>query len=162
MLALAIALFFCATAGCGGSSSTPDASDAATAPDLARAPDLATSTATVGITCGSTTCTAMTQFCCTYDSGLTGTCGTGNDAASCDTAGTGELLYCDGPEDCPSDSPYCCYNSNDSHVAVCGAAKCGGTEFTGYELCHASADCDGVSCCSSPNTPYELCLPSCP
>jgi len=165
MRAFAVGLLLVATVGCHKSSPTGDAAtggDAAQSVDLAPTPDLATSPAVVGIPCGSATCTAMAQFCCTYDSGATGTCGMGNDAASCDTAGLAELLYCDGPEDCPSDSPYCCYNSNSSHVAVCGAMKCGGTEFTGYELCHGAADCDGLTCCSSTSTRYELCLASCP
>lgn len=142
-------------ASCGGGSSgkadlATSTADAATA-DLAQAssPDLAQVT---GIACGDTPCAANAQFCCTSTRGTTGTCGFGNDAASCG----GSLFYCDGPEDCPPAEPSCCFSTP---AAVCQASACPGTTNGGLTLCHVDKDCNaGQLCCGSASSPYKLCL----
>ena len=147
--------------GCGGSKG-PHA-------DLSVAADLATSDAmappdmtmgdfamtTVGIACGTTPCIATAQYCCTDDDGATGSCGFGQ-ATNC---GAG-VFYCDGPEDCPPVSPFCCAVGG---TAVCGGSECGGTVETGFGLCHTAADCannGGGPCCPSPMGKYALCIPT--
>jgi hypothetical protein len=145
--------------GCGGSSSSR--SDAAIADaalsgvDQSMAPDLATTQTTAGISCGTTPCAANAQFCCTSDSGKTGMCGQGDDAATCD----GSRFYCDGPEDCPPALPECCITDG---VANCIDTACKSQAEGGGKLCHFSSECVGQVCCSSTETPYELCLDACP
>jgi hypothetical protein len=157
--AVGLAASVFALSACGGgagkaqdlATSSDLAGDASPAVDLSG--DLAMST--IGIACGSTPCTAAAQFCCTGDNGLTGSCGNGV-ASSCGAS----VIYCDGPEDCPPAEPHCCALNG---TAQCGGSACGGTQDTGYALCHTANDCGapGVPCCPSPNNGrYALCVPA--
>jgi hypothetical protein len=141
----------------GGATPAHDLSIADLAGDASPAVDLAGDLAmsTIGIACGTTPCAATAQFCCTSDNGLTGTCGNGV-ASSCGAS----TIYCDGPEDCFPAQPYCCALNG---TATCSSTACGGTQDTGYALCHSAKDCaaSGAPCCPSPNGGrYALCVPT--
>jgi hypothetical protein len=111
---------------------------------------------TVGIACGDTPCPAAAgQTCCTSTQGKTGTCTIGP-PTSCGSAS----FECDGPEDCPPATKYCCVASG---VAQCVSGPCPGTTMGGFGMCHLNPDCalvGGTCCPSSTGGPYRLCLPN--
>jgi hypothetical protein len=147
-------------AGCGKGSSSGDGGGGTH--DLTLPSDLAQATGDMvhplaGITCGNMQCAATAQYCCTADSGDTGTCDAVNDF-NC----THTFFYCDGPEDCPPALGECCVENGSASCMTPGnCATMGGTL-----MCHKLSDCaseTGTKCC--PNTsvkgsPYELCLAS--
>jgi hypothetical protein len=111
---------------------------------------------TVGIACGATACPASAGYvCCTNTQGKTGTCTQGA-VSTCGTA----AFECDGPEDCPPATPYCCVANG---YGQCVSNACPGTNEGGYGMCHLNSDCTkvGGTCCpSSMGGPYRLCLPN--
>lgn len=74
------------------------------------------------------------ERCCTKSGA--GTCAIPEVAC---TVGSYEL-YCDGPEDCPAITPYCCIAGT--------TASCKGLCVSGNILCHSSNECPSLSTCT--------------
>jgi len=103
---------------------------------------------TVGIECGTMTCSGD-QICCNVRNGmaLDQTCTAPGDCA-------GAPATCDGPEDCTTGGDICCASQGG---AACQAA--GGCQFV---LCHDASDCSaGQMCCPSPISSGSICSSFC-
>jgi hypothetical protein len=93
-------------------------------------------TPTVGVQCQLDLICPLTEVCCQ---------GTSFHCAHPGECGPGFEAECDGPEDCPPESPVCCLLkvSTTRGMSTCMAAA----DCTGYSLCHSIDDCDtGLSC----------------
>jgi len=86
--------------------------------------------------CGSTTCTVGSQQCCI----------TGAATATCIDASAqcqGLPVTCDGPEDCPAETPICCARLGGGGRGIRCVASCNATQ-----LCNVDSDCpSGERCC---------------
>ena len=151
-----------ALAGCGKAPPATGATDLASgvvSRDLAVAHDLATAATgdmvhpRAGISCGSEQCAASAQYCCTGDSGKSGTCDAVNMFNCAHT-----YFFCDGPEDCPPALGECCFANGSATCVTPGQCA----QMAGKLMCHVDGDCQGLRCCEAPASPYELCLsPAC-
>jgi hypothetical protein len=103
-----------------------------------------------GISCGSQQCGASSQYCCTGDEGVTGTCNNTNNLNCADL-----FFYCDGPEDCPPALGECCIVNGSANCVTPGECA----QMQGNLLCHDGTQCEGTgNCCPAPKGPYALCL----
>jgi hypothetical protein len=94
------------------------------------------------ITCGTTSCTAGSQFCCIQNDAGTFTCDTMT--TQCQTMMvSGTTMYCDEAANCP-DAEVCCgfIGAGGGYATSCQAA-CAGNAI---QFCHGSAECASGSC----------------
>jgi hypothetical protein len=142
-----LALACLVACGCSTGSTAPR--DGGATGDLAGA-DLAHGLA--GVACGAASCLTFSEFCCTADRGVTGTCDQTSNPSCGDT-----LFLCDGPEDCPPASPECCVSGGEAQCRPFGECATLGVEYA--ILCHGQPACGTGNCCPAPNgSPYSICF----
>ena len=151
VVALVVVLAACSSSAPGGG----DGGGGGTV-DLASAgpPDLLPRS-TSGIACGAIACTQMAQFCCTGDSGATGTC----QQTQNPMCGLAEF-QCDGPEDCAPAEHECCVEGGLAACRTPGYCVQRATMTQASLMCHSNNDCPtGQQCIAAPNgSPYALCI----
>jgi hypothetical protein len=140
--------------GGGGGGGAQDLSMPGAAQDMSRSTDMAAST--VGVACGTMSCSGLTPDCCVNSMGQHCVDGV---ITGCTN---GPLFGCDGPEDCPSASEMCCLQFNGNGSRPSGTSclfSCPGPATD--PLCHTRADCpDGqgyVACCPYAQGQYRHC-----
>jgi hypothetical protein len=99
---------------------------------------------------GTSRCEIASQHCCYNSSSQTGACAPG---LLCPSGGGIKAIFCDGSEDCPANTPYCC-DESEQYVCRPTCATISALICEGNGVCPPSANCLASS------TFYRRCFPN--